>query len=57
MTCEIEDDPNSCTSCIDGYYLDSTSNPPQCIVCPEGTGNCESDVIALNCKPGYYLDG
>lgn len=40
--------PAVCTSCLRGYYLDST-----CQACKGGCATCLSDVACLSCAAGY----
>jgi hypothetical protein len=47
-----DDDPTTCTGCVNGYYLSGSCLRchDSCITCSgAGAGNC------LSCKFGYYL--
>lgn len=52
LTCISSDQPDKCTSCKDGYYLDKNT----CIKgCPNNCLNCESGTLCTQCILGYTI--
>lgn len=47
--------PNSCQSCISGYYLSAGKNSV-CIRCPDFCPICNSPNDCQQCAPGYFLN-
>ena len=50
--CETTD-PNLCTSCLVGQFLDTTDTTAVCANCPSGCDECLSSTVCLSCADGF----
>ncbi|KAL4488465.1 hypothetical protein ABPG72_013033 [Tetrahymena utriculariae] len=50
--CKTCTSQNTCSSCINGYYLQDNN----CLPCPSQCSSCQSSTLCSSCYQNYYLD-